>query len=92
MGSLAEGGSDDLRFALPAGRLTQLVGFCDNGCSDMDFTLYDAAGNQVDADVESDDYPVVATRPASGGDYRLVVRMNKCDEAPCVYVVQQFVK
>jgi hypothetical protein len=63
LGSLRNGASERLTVRLGPGMRTQLMGGCDNDCSNLDLILYDSAGNRIDQDVETDDYPIVSTMP-----------------------------
>jgi hypothetical protein len=91
-GSLRDKGSERLTIRLGAGLTSQIMGGCDKDCSDLDLILYDSAGNQVDSDVQADDYPIVAVKPSSVAVYTLEVRMAKCTAEPCRYALQQYVK
>jgi hypothetical protein len=91
-GSLNNAMKERLTVRLGAGLTSQIMGGCDKDCSDLDLVLYDAAGNQVDSDVQADDYPIVSTRPSSDAVYTLEVRMAKCSAEPCRYAIQQYVK
>ncbi|HWK40500.1 MAG TPA: hypothetical protein VNR60_01090 [Croceibacterium sp.] len=91
-GSLDDGASERLTIRIGAGMETQLIGACDTDCSDIDLTLYDAAGREIDTDVEVDDFPIVSARPNKDGIYTILVHMIDCDQEPCRYAIQQFVK
>jgi hypothetical protein len=91
-GSLNNATKERLTVRLGAGLTSQIMGGCDKDCSDLDLVLYDPAGNQVDSDVQADDYPIVSARPSSDGVYTLEVRMVKCSAEPCRYAIQQYVK
>lgn len=72
---------------LTAGVRYLFVGACDNDCSDLDFTLYDANGNYVDGDTASDDTPMVRVTPRRTGNFELRVRMYECSVNPCSWGV-----
>jgi hypothetical protein len=91
-GSLKNQASERLTIRLGAGMTSQIMGGCDTDCSDLDLVVYDSAGNQVDSDVQADDYPIVAVKPATDAAYTLEVRMAKCSAEPCRYAIQQYVK
>lgn len=91
-GGLNNGARERLTVRLGAGLTSQIMGGCDTDCSDIDLVLFDAAGNQIDSDVQADDYPIVSAKPASDGVYTLEVRMVKCRADPCRYAIQQYVK
>ena len=89
-GSLNDGAEQTLTVSLEIGREYQMLGVCDNDCTDVDLTLYDPTGKQVAQDVEEDDYPVVAVEPGRSGNYRVKVTMAACSEAPCRFGVGVF--
>ncbi|MGD8727014.1 MAG: caspase family protein [Gemmatimonadales bacterium] len=89
-GSLDQGERESLTFALSAGATYIVVGFCDNDCTDLDLTLYDAGGQQIDIDVETDAAPVVQVSPARAASYRVEVSMPACSVDPCFYSVRLF--
>jgi hypothetical protein len=91
-GSLNEGASRSLSFTLDIGREYSILGLCDEDCTDVDLTLYDAAGRQVASDLEADDYPMVSVTPSRSGTYRVEVKMAACSEAPCRYGVGVFAR
>jgi len=91
-GSLNDKTRERLTVRLGAGLTSQIMGGCDPDCSDLDLVLYDSAGTAVDSDVEADDYPIVAAKPARDAVYTLEIRMAKCSAEPCRYAIQQYVK
>jgi hypothetical protein len=91
-GSLDQGATQDLTLSLDAGTQYQILGVCDNDCTDVDLTLYDAAGREVDSDLQVDDYPVVSVSPARSGRYRVHVSMATCSAEPCYFGVGVFAK
>lgn len=91
-GSLDDDESDRLTIRIGAGMETQLIGACDTDCEDLDLTLYDASGKEVDSDLQLDDFPIVSASPNRDAVYTIVVNMADCDVDPCRYAIQQFVK
>jgi hypothetical protein len=91
-GSLNDDGGENVSVALEAGREYMIAGACDNDCSDLDFTLFDAAGNEIDEDVELDDFPIVSVTPRRSGQYRVRVLMASCSAEPCRYGVGVWAK
>ncbi len=92
-GSLDEGGSEVLTFAANGPGSFTVLGVCDNDCTDIDLTLYDMDGNEIDTDVEIDDFPIVETpRLASGlrQRFRVEISMFECGASPCRYAVGVF--
>jgi hypothetical protein len=91
-GSLNQGHNEMVSIDLDIGTQYQIMGACDTDCSDLDFVLYDGAGNQIDQDVEMDDVPIVAVTPRRSGTYRVKVTMATCTSEPCRYGVAVFGK
>ena len=52
---------------------------------DVDVRLYDAAGREVDKDVERDDDPAVAVEVTRSGKYAVRTSMASCTASPCRY-------
>lgn len=84
-GTLQDGAEASHRARLTAGVQYILVGVCDNDCTDFDLRLSDAAGNQVAADLEIDDTPMVRFTPTSSGAYTVQGSMASCGQNPCYY-------
>lgn len=85
IGSLNDGTSERHTINLQAGTSYALVGVCDNDCTDLDFRLYDAAGNEISEDVATDDTPVINITPRRSGQYILQAVMADCRADPCRY-------
>ena len=85
IGSLSDGSSERHTITLRAGTSYALVGVCDNDCTDLDFRLYDANGNEVAEDVATDDTPVISITPRHSGQYILQAVMADCRADPCRY-------
>lgn len=54
----------------------EIYGDCDEDCYDLDFFLYNSAGNLVDSDTLDDAYPVV--QAPYEGDYTIRIVMHDC--------------
>jgi hypothetical protein len=91
-GSLAAAADEMVQVTLEAGKQYQIMGVCDTDCSDMDLTLFDGAGTQVDTDVLADDVPIVTVTPTRSGTFRVKVAMVTCTNAPCRYGLGVFGK
>jgi hypothetical protein len=91
-GSLDDDESEYVTLELDAGRSYALLGVCDEDCSDLDMRLYDADGNEIDSDIETDDYPVVEVRPVRTARFRVKVSMAACSTSPCFYGVAVYGK
>jgi hypothetical protein len=83
-GALARGDSVDLVLDLHPGTEYKVVGACDAGCSDLNLTLLDPAGSQVDIDdVPEDNAPIVSARPGQAGQFHVRVSMAACGQPTC---------
>ena len=85
IGSLRNRGVSSHTLQLSAGTSYQLIGVCDNDCSDFDLQLYDSRGRKVAEDVLTDDTPVLSVTPNSGGTYTVRAIMTECSSEPCRY-------
>jgi len=85
IGSLRTGASTAHTIQLDGGVAYQLVGVCDNDCSDFDLRLFDARGRMVAEDVLTDDTPVLSVTPRVGGTYTVRAIMTACSDQPCRY-------
>ena len=84
-GALDDGEAELVELELDVGMEYEIMGACDEDCSDMDFVLYDGAGNEIDSDMLEDDYPVVSVAVSRSGVFRLRVSMAACSAEPCRY-------
>ena len=91
-GSLGDDENEYFTLELDAGSSYALLGVCDEDCTDVDLRLFDADGNEVDSDLETDDYPVVEVTPRRTARYRVKVIMASCSTSPCFYGVGVFGK
>ena len=89
-GSLNDDAAANVTLELAIGVEYMIFGACDQDCSDLDLTIYDAAGNQIDSDLELDDVPIVTVTPARTGTYSIRVAMATCSVEPCRYGIGAF--
>lgn len=82
---LRGGGSDSFSFTLKKGMSYKIVSVCDADCGDLDLTLTDESGNQIDKDDQRDDTPMVSVQPRWTGKFTLRVKMYSCSNDPCYY-------
>ena len=54
--------------------------------------IYDPNGNEVDSDIDDDDYPQLELTARSSGRYRVKVMMPACSANPCRYGVGVWAK
>lgn len=86
-GALDDDETGSVTLNLRAGVEYQIVGVCDTDCSDMDLTLFDENGNEIDEDILMDDTPIVTVTPARNGRFRVQVAMADCSAEPCRFGV-----
>jgi len=87
-GALSASETEGRAVHLEAGRDYSFLGACDNACGDIDLELYDAAGNEVDSDLEYDDVPIVTVTPEQSGEFRVVIGVVDCSTENCQYAVR----
>lgn len=85
IGSLNARANQGQTLQLNAGISYQIVGVCDNDCSDFDLRLYDPRGRMVAEDVLDDDTPVLSVTPSATGTYTVRAIMTTCSSEPCRY-------
>ncbi|HEX6748333.1 MAG TPA: hypothetical protein VF092_13640 [Longimicrobium sp.] len=85
IGSLREGRNTSHTLQLNGGTRYQIIGVCDNDCSDFDLRLFDPRGNMVEEDVLTDDTPVLSITPRVSGTYTVRAIMTTCSDEPCRY-------
>lgn len=84
-GELQQNEDENVAVELDRGRAYLIVGVCDNDCKDVDLRLFNAAGKEVDKDVERDDYPAVAVDASRTEKYTVRASMAACTASPCRY-------
>ena len=89
-GALDDSEAETVELSLDIGTEYQIVGACDEDCTDLDFVLYDGSGREVDSDLLEDDYPVVSVTVTRSGAFTLRVSMAACSEEPCRYGIGVF--
>ena len=92
MGSLNDDAQESVMINLNAGTHYALVGVCDNDCTDVDLQVFGGDGTKIAEDLATDDKPVVQFVAPYTGAYRMKVLMPSCNQNPCYYGVQVFVK
>jgi hypothetical protein len=88
LGTLAQGANEEFELDLEAGSQYFVVGVCDGGCSDLDLVLT-RGSDEVEADRELDDVPMLAIQGQSGS-FVLSVQMATCTSSECHYGVRVF--
>ena len=80
----------DFSWDLEHGFEYQLVGVCDENCTDLDLILLDSSGNQVVQDLLVDDVPILEITPPQTETYVVRVRMATCSENSCAWRVDAY--
>lgn len=75
--------SESLVIQLQFGTTYEIVGACDEDCSDLHLLLSTASGNDMAVDRASENLPVLRFRPRVSGSYRVRVTMAACRVNPC---------
>ncbi len=91
-GTLAESEDEEFEIDLEAGVTYMIVGVCDGDCSDLDLVLSDDDGEEMEADREMDDVPMLALQNTRNVEAVLTVQMATCSTAQCSYGVRIFEK
>lgn len=82
---IAQGQDGAQTVTLTAGHTYAVSSVCDVNCTDLDLTLFDAAGNFLASDTAPDDTPIVRFTPTEDGEYHLIVRMAACSASACTF-------
>jgi hypothetical protein len=90
IGGLDSSASTSFEIQVRTGAEYELVGVCDEDCSDLDLKVYDESGNLLAEDATPDDVPVIRFRLSSGSLIRIDVTMYKCAANSCAFGVQWF--
>lgn len=85
-------GTDSFTVTLRRGLQYAVISVCDQDCSDIDVTVYDENENEVGRDTQADDKPIVAVTPRRTGQFRIKIRMYRCNRNPCYYGIGIFGK
>ncbi|MFC1660149.1 hypothetical protein ACFL3S_01610 [Gemmatimonadota bacterium] len=84
----------ELRFpvTLEAGVEYQIVGVCDDDCSDLDLALFDPWEGEMAADRFADATPILSVSTERPAVFRVGVTMVECQANPCEFQVGFFGK
>lgn len=92
MGRLAHGANTYIPIPLVADREYQIIGICDDACTDLDLQLFSPEHRLLDADHSADDLPVLFTAARASGTHFLRVWMNGCAAPSCGFGVAAFTR
>lgn len=89
-GTLNDGGTEIVELDLDIGTDYEIIGACDDDCTDLDLTLYDGSGEVVDSDLLDDSFPMVSVTVIRSGSFTVEVSMANCSSEPCRYGIGVF--
>lgn len=92
VGELEASSEKDLTISVRSDVEYVVIGMCDADCADLDLTIYDGEDEEVAADIEVDDYPVLRFTPTDDGVWTIQVSMVDCDADTCVFGVQGYAR
>ena len=92
MGSLYQGETGWAWVRLVKGRSYKIVGACDEGCYDLDLSLYRDSGERITTDRQYDDLPTLTLRAPYSGYYKVKAPMAGCAFGPCEYGIAVFIR
>jgi hypothetical protein len=84
-GELQEDQEENVVVELDRGRTYVILGVCDADCKDLDLRLLNSNLQEIDRDVERDDYPAVGAAPQRTEKYTVRAIMAACGKEPCRY-------
>jgi hypothetical protein len=79
--------SESLVIQLQSGTTYEIVGACDEDCSDLHLLLSTSSGDDVAVERSSENLPVLRFSPRASGAYRVRVTMAACRVNPCWFGV-----
>lgn len=90
IGELEPGYSDGFSMDVSGDAEYIVIAVCDVDCGDLDLAVYDAYEDEAAADIEYDDYPMIAFQ--GEGEYFVEVMMADCEADTCLWAAQVFVR
>lgn len=92
VGQLTEGASAPYTMQLNAGTEYTIVALCDEDCSDINLSLTDMYGNEIAADMNDDDYPLITLTPPWTGRFQANAIVQTCSANFCYFGLGVFSK
>ena len=89
-GRTVKGSSEEFRWTLSESYMYQLVGACDENCTDVDLIVRDAADVLVAQDLMVDDVPIVYLNPTERTEFKIGITMVTCSESSCEWSVKAY--
>ncbi|MBO6534634.1 MAG: hypothetical protein JJ966_00340 [Balneolaceae bacterium] len=92
IGAIGEDEDNTWTFYLDSSKEYLIRGFCDEDCNDLDLYLRDNSGEELDSDIEDDDFPLMYFSPTSSNRYQIEISMYSCSVEPCYFGLAIFEK
>jgi hypothetical protein len=92
IGAIGEDEDNTWTFYLDSSKEYLIRGFCDEDCNDLDLYLRDNTGEELDSDIEDDDFPLMYFSPTSSDRYQIEISMYSCSVEPCYFGLAIFEK
>ncbi len=92
IGAIDEDEDNTWTFYLNSSKDYLIRGFCDEDCNDLDLYLRDNSGEELDSDIEDDDFPLMYFSPTTSDRYQIEISMYSCSVEPCYFGLAIFEK
>ena len=92
IGKISDDDDNTWTFYLSSSKDSLIEGFCDEDCDDLDLYLNDSDGDEIDKDIEEDDFPLMYFSPNKTGQYSIKISMYSCEVEPCYFGLAIFEK
>ncbi|WP_338606799.1 hypothetical protein V6617_09780 [Pelagibacterium nitratireducens] len=89
---LNEGATTRIELDVPTNTAIEIMGDCDEDCTDLDLGIYNAAGKLLGEDRYDDYYPIVSFVSEDDGRLALELDLVDCDAAYCYTAYSVFVE
>jgi hypothetical protein len=86
-GVLKSGQSMAITATLSEGSDYMVVGYCDDACTNLDLTLFDPSGEEIQSDRLPDSEPILTLTAEVSGDYGIQVDAGECSVDGCEIAV-----
>jgi len=86
-GMLRTGQTQGMMVPMYEGSDYMVVGFCGDGCRNMDLTVLDPTGLEIASDHLPDAEPIVTLSPTTTGRFGIQARMVECGPGTCAFAV-----
>lgn len=88
---LTPGATSRISLDVPANRLIEIMGDCDDDCSDLDVVVYNKDGKTLASDREDDYYPIVNFTSDAVGRLDIDLILASCEANYCYAAYSVFI-